>query len=101
MRLKLDEEYEPRTYACGECHRILGVVMRDTNRMRHLWIFTLDRAANDVPPTAILRNPPRGLYKVHQMDAGKVQCECCGALTEWVSKDQAFDQLMSHYSKKV
>ena len=57
-----DETYDPRLWRCEECRRVLGVVMRDTNRVRRLWVFILDRSDNKVPPTAVLRNPPTGLF---------------------------------------
>jgi hypothetical protein len=105
MPSKLDETYDPRPWRCDECRRVLGVVMRDLDRIRRLWVFTLDRADADVPPTLVLRNPPKGLFKIHGAEVvaapGGVECSRCGSLTRWVSKDEAFERLMSHYPKKL
>ncbi len=84
MPPKLDETYVPRPWRCGECRRVLGVVMRDTNRIRRLWVFSADRDENALPPTADLRRAPRGMFKVHAADScDGVECSKCGALTEW------------------
>lgn len=101
----LDETYQPRLWRCDECRRVLGVVMRDTNRIRRLWVFTLDRADNNLPPTEILRKPPKGLFKIHGADSitrpGGVECSNCGALNDWEISSEAFERLMSHYPVKA
>ena len=97
----LDLSYEPRLWRCDECRRVLGVVMRGSNRIRRLWVFTLDRDDNNVPPLAVLHNPPKGLFRVHGADCisrpGGVECSICGALNDWELIDEAFERLMSHY----
>ena len=100
----LDKSYEPRMWRCDECRRVLGVVMRDVNRVRRLWVFTLDRSDNQIPPVEVLRNPPKGLFKVHGVDSvsrpGGIECSICGALNEWAISKESFDRLMVHYQSK-
>jgi len=96
----LDETYEPRLWRCDECRRVLGVVMRDTNRIRKLWVFRVDRHEDDVPKTFTLRSRPRGLFKVHGLNSCQgVECSICGALNEWTPSKEMFDALMSHYKE--
>ena len=56
MPIQFNETYEPRPWRCNECQRILGVVMRDMNRIRRVWVFWKDRAENDMPCAAGLWN---------------------------------------------
>lgn len=97
----LDETYLPRTWACQECTHILGVVMRDSNRIRRLWVFSHARHCEDIPPVPTLQSAPTGMYLVHGLNSGKVQCTHCGALNEWTPSDEAFQRLMEHYPKKT
>ena len=98
----LDETYEPRWWHCDECQQILGVVMRDTNRIRRLWVFRMDRCDEDMPTTFVLRNAPRGLFKIHGVDSCQgVECSKCGARSEWSMSKESFDQLMKRYEKAV
>lgn len=102
---ELDETYKPRNWACQECGCVLGVVMRDKNRVRRLWVFSHGYYAENVPPEYILRSAPRGLYIIQGLDSvsrpGGVECSHCGALNDWRISDEAFQRLMSHYPKKV
>ena len=104
MPTKLDETYAPRPWRCGECRRVLGVVMRDASRIRRLWVFVLDRADNNIPPSNILFHAPRGLFKIHGADCvgrpGGIECSRCGALNDWRPSDESFDRLMSHYPRR-
>jgi len=96
-----DETYEPRAWTCGECRRILGVVMRDTSRVRRLWVFSFDRFGDDLPATSMLRNPPRGLFRVHgDYACDGVECSRCGAINEWAGNKESFDKLMERYPIK-
>lgn len=102
MPQKLDETYEPRLWRCGECRRVLGVVMRDTNRIRRLWVFSVDRDESALPPTADLRRAPRGMFKVHGVDScDGVECSKCGALTEWSISKESLDKLVDGMRKKL
>lgn len=102
--IKLDETYEPRLWRCGECRRVLGVVMRDANRVRRLWVFRKHREDNDVPAGSILRQIPRGLFSEHGVDCipqpGGVECQRCGALNDWSMSNESFLLLMSHYPRE-
>lgn len=105
-----DQSYQPRKWACEECHRVLGVVMRvqvldrdpDSARfLSRLWVFREDKNAADVPDTLTLRSMPRGLYKVHAVDSCKgVECSQCGSLNAWSLNQKSFDVLMAHYLQK-
>ena len=95
-----DETYAPRPWACDECKRVLGVVMRDNKRIRRLWVFRADIDACDMPLTDTLRHPPRGLFKIHGVDqCHGVECSVCGALNEWSMSKESYFALLSYYSK--
>jgi hypothetical protein len=97
--ISLDDTYEPRPWACDECKHLLGVVMRDTNRVRRLWIFRSDFDCT-MPSAAILMRPPRGLFKVHGIDqAHGVECGNCGALNEWTISKESYLRLISYYGQ--
>lgn len=102
MPQTIDATYEPRLWRCEECRRVLGVVMRDTSRIRRLYVFAHDRADNNIPATDQLRNPPKGLFKIHGADSigrpGGVECSHCGALNDWQPSQESFERLMSHYA---
>ena len=96
-----DEYYEPRPWRCDECRRVLGVVMRDTNHMRLLWVFRVDRADDELPTISLLRNPHRGLFVVHGVGYCKgVECSQCECINEWAGNKQSFDRLMKRYQVK-
>jgi len=98
MPATLDETYAPRYWRCDECRRVLGVVMRDSSRIRKLWVFRVDKDEKDVPTTFTLRSRPRGLFKMHGVHSCEgVECSLCGARTEWTPSKEAFDALMSHF----
>lgn len=102
MPATLDETYEPRLWRCDECRRVLGVVMRDVNRVRKLWIFRVDRTDADVPKPFTLRSRPRGLFKMHGVNScDGVECSVCGARNEWTPSKEAFEVLMSHFREVV
>jgi hypothetical protein len=95
-----DETYEPRLWRCDECRRVLGVVMRDVNRIRRLWIFWKDCSGDDVPAVPVLRKRPKGLFRVHGVDqCHGVECSRCGALNEWSISKESFNRLMLRYAK--
>ena len=103
MPLTFDETYEPRRWQCDECRRVLGVVMRDTNRVRRLWVFRVQMIEADVPKNFTLWHMPRGLYSVHGADCiprpGGIECQHCGALKDWTQSKESFERLMSHYQE--
>jgi len=84
MTQTLDATYEPRPWACGECKRILGVVMRDANRIRRLYVFYQICFATTMPPMEHLFSRPRGMFLLHGLDwCEGVECQNCGARTPW------------------
>jgi hypothetical protein len=94
----LDMTYIPRLWRCDECRRVLGVVMRDMNRIRRLYVFRVDRNDIDVPKSFTLWSRPRGLFKLHGLDSCHgIECSICGALTEWTPSKESFNVLMSHF----
>lgn len=97
--INIDETYEPRPWACDECGHLLGAVMRDTNRVRRLWIFA-DHKIDCLPLFAVMKYPPRGLFKVHGVDqCHGVECSNCGALNEWTMSKESYLRLVSYYQK--
>jgi hypothetical protein len=102
MPSAIDDTYEPRLWRCDECRRVLGVVMRDIEHVRKLWVFRVDRDEKDVPTSFTLRSRPRGLFKLHGLHSCEgVECSLCGARTEWTPSKEAFDTLMSHFRKEI
>jgi len=105
MPATVDQTYEPRVWRCDECNTILGVVMRDTNRVRRLWVFTSHIQRRELPSVIFLRNPPRGLFSIHGADRiprpGGVQCQYCGALNDWEQSKESFAKLMEHYREVI
>lgn len=101
MPSTLDETYEPRNWKC-ECGRVLGVVMRDTNRVRRLWVFRVDKDETEVPKAFTLRTRPRGLFKMHGVNSCEdgVECSVCGTRTEWTPSQESFNALMSHFREE-
>jgi hypothetical protein len=92
--IAFDPSYEPRHWRCERCRHILGVVMRDQRRVRHLWIFGTLRTDETVPPTVILLHAPRGLFSVHAADQCDVECAGCGQINCWdLSKDALYELL--------
>lgn len=84
MSPAFDETYEPRLWRCDECRRVLGVVMRDVNRIRRLWVFFKSRDDDCVPTNLELWSLPRGMFQSHGVDwCGGVECLICGARTPW------------------
>jgi hypothetical protein len=100
MPAKLDETYAPRPWACGECKCILGVVMRDTSRIRRLYVFFQYRTSETMPTKADLWMQPRRMFKVHGLNScDGVECGVCGALNEWTPSQESFRVLMSHFTE--
>ena len=84
MPAKLDETYAPRPCACGECQRILGVVMRNANRIAQLYVFFQWRTAETMPTKSELWSRPRGMFHTHGIDwCEGIECQICGARTPW------------------
>jgi hypothetical protein len=80
----LDDTYAPRSWACGECKRILGVVMRDTNRIARLFVFYKTHTAETMPTKIELLSRPRGMFSAHGIDwCEGIECPTCGARTPW------------------
>jgi hypothetical protein len=80
----LDETYAPRPWACGECKRILGVVMRDADRIARLYVFFRHCTAETLPPKQFLWLRPRRMFVLHGLDwCEGIECPICGARTPW------------------
>lgn len=101
MPQTMDQHYEPRKWCCQECKRVLGVIMRDANRVRRLYVFAIDRDGSNIPTKDVLFSMPRGLFKVLGVDSvsrpGGIECSRCGARNEWVPSSESFERLMEHY----
>jgi hypothetical protein len=76
--------------------------MRDTKRIRRLWVFRVDRVDETMPNLEEMRTAARGLYKVHGADHCQgVECSHCGAVNEWSMSQESFDALMARYEKRL
>jgi hypothetical protein len=94
----IDRTYAPRWYRCEECQRVLGVVLRDTSRVRRLYVFLRDRTDKDLPAMrSILEEierrghamPP--IFRIYDLDQGDVGCGKCGAVHEWRMSKEALE----------
>lgn len=102
MTTSLDDTYEPRLWQCGECRRVLGVVMRDAHGVRKLYVFRVDKDEQDVPTKFTLMSRPRGLFRMHGVHSCEgVECSVCGARTEWTPSKESFESLMSNFRERI
>ena len=85
--MKPDADYEPKAYRCLRCNNILGVVVRNANRVRHLSVFGY--AVIGATEPAYLSGP----FLVTNMVCGSVRCLLCGCSRKWSSADYAFEEL--------
>lgn len=85
------EGYRPRRWFCNVCHHILGVVVRDANRVRRLNVFA--RAVLPVDVSDFPALLPGAVYRVVEMNDGTVVCSHCGARREWMVGEDAFEEL--------
>jgi hypothetical protein len=88
----IDETYEPRMWRCEECRTILGVVLRNSNRVRRLWTLRLQIPDGGIEPrkTDIMvaancqNHDPFGYFLVHGIDSAQgVGCNTCRSIQEW------------------
>lgn len=96
----IDATYTPRLYRCEECRCILGVVLRNRNHVRRLFVFRKWHLNEDSLPSAVTmiqeaEHPTRkhSIYNVHNMDQGAVECGQCHAVQEWKMSPEALDDL--------
>lgn len=86
-RTGMDETYEPRPWRC-ECGLILGVVMRDTSRIRRVYTFWQPRMDTQMPTQRELFDRPRGLFYGHGIEYCQgIECPLCGARRSSEMKD--------------
>lgn len=99
---QFDLSYPPKMWRCDECRTILGVVMRDTRRIRRLWIFRVDRVDETMPSVEEMQSIPRGMFRVHGTNScDGVECSHCGAINEWSMSQESYLALISRYQKAV
>lgn len=101
----IDERYNPRLWYCDHCKYVLGVVMRNANKVRLLWVLSKHTPVLELPAMTILQSPVRGLYSLHGVasvpEPGGVECQHCGALNNWTPSKEAFELLMRNYARVV
>ena len=115
----IDPTYQPRLWNCEECQAVLGVVLRDSDRVRRLWVLRVQvQADSSLPPDILLRptsvrREKSGLlptWRVRAMDSGTVECEYCGSLRAWHVSDEALlilirqvrgEEDMKEYKRRV
>jgi hypothetical protein len=97
----LDAGYVPRWWRCEECRRVMGVVLRDGQRVRRLYVLDRARADGDMPSNssilAEVKAPGRSrrsLFRVYDLDQGIVACGACGSMQEWGMSLEALDDLV-------
>lgn len=100
--ITLDETYHPRPFACDECKAIIGVVMRDVNHHRRLWVFRLSKKAEEMPTKDSIFSQHRYLFSIHGLECasrpGGIECSYCGAITDWMPSNESFEKLMGHFA---
>lgn len=96
-----DLTYDPRPWRCAKCHQVLGVVMRDTNRIRRLWVFILCLRDSQMPTMFEMRNTQlRGIFRSHGVNSCEgVECSMCGSMNEWSIKEESYLELVLHHQK--
>lgn len=92
MSPTIDETYEPRPWRCDECHVVLGVVLRGSNRVRSLYVFRYPRLG-EIPEKCFLflaasdryvkRIQGGELFQAYDLYHGTIECDDCHALTTW------------------
>lgn len=99
----IDPTYQPRLWRCDECRNILGIVLRDQNRVRRLWVLRIqtpdETTINGQLPGLILiaqgvRHARYSPFLVYGMDAGNVGCNACSSVQEWRASDEALFDLI-------
>jgi hypothetical protein len=103
MSPSIDPTYAPRLWRCEECRAVLGVVLRDSDRVRRLWVFRIQvRDAASVPTNEEMIDSAGSVehaglqsrWRVRAMDSGIVGCDFCESLQEWHISDEAMLDLI-------
>lgn len=104
MSAIIDQTYQPRLWHCEECRAVLGVVLRDDDRVRRLWVQRVQaRSAASMQKEIdiIISAGPtkhmslmRDRWRVMAMDSGIVGCDFYGSLQEWHISDEAMLNLI-------
>ena len=87
----IDRSYKPRIWRCEECRAILGIVLRDSDRCRRLWVLRVQRQATEKEPAVSEKYVFDSaesvrqdlLWRVRALDSGTIGCDFCGSLQEW------------------
>jgi len=87
----IDRSYKPRIWRCEECRAILGIVLRDSDRCRRLWVLRVQRQADDLALLAAEQSIFDSaesvhhdlLWRVMDMDSGCIGCDFCGSSQTW------------------
>ena len=99
----IDATYEPRIWRCEECRTILGYVLRNSNRVRSLWILRVQRQDDayllDKDLIIMAANSQRhdrlGMWIVRGVDSAEgVGCNTCGSLQKWHASEEAMIDLI-------
>ncbi len=98
--MAIDPTYEPRIYRCEHCRQPLGVILRDCNRIRRLWVFWNVLDDEHLPDCQQILALPRSLFRIHGMNSGSVECGTCGAIQEWIPAKDAMQDLIGRYEER-
>lgn len=88
---------DPRSWKCGQCGVILGLVRRDNDRRPKLDVLQRFVYPCDI---AILIERSREAYLIVEMEQGTVRCGHCGAERTWHMGEQAMDDLIANRRKR-
>ena len=103
----IDPTYLPRIYRCEECRHILGVVLRDSRRIRRLWVLReqLPSESNFLDNYMIRQSVTnsqgsRSIWRICGMDSGWIKCDHCNAVQEWRASEEALVDLLQRIGGK-
>jgi hypothetical protein len=84
-------EYEPQMWACNQCKRVVGVVVRGSDRRSKLHVL---RHGCHVDNADVLADVTK-IRPAVILEAGTVVCGWCGAERTWSMSEQALDDLLA------
>jgi len=90
----IDITYAPRPWTCNGCGNVLGVVMRNTKRVRSLYVFYICKTMRTMPTQEELFNCPRGMFIAHGIDWCRwIECPICGDHKEWNLRSEIAERI--------
>ncbi len=81
-------ESEPRVWTCKHCARVMGFIVRGSDRRTRLHV--LKATCNEINAKAMAEVKPLVV-----LDAGTVTCGWCGAERTWSMSEATMDDLLA------